>query len=241
MNCQLDEIPVKPTTILVVDDEQNILNIVTAYLRAEGYTVHTANDGPSGLKAARTLKPDLIVLDIMLPGMDGIELLTQLRRESDVYVLMLTAKSEETDKVIGLSVGADDYLTKPFSARELVARVKAALRRYGQSGGNADSNVLAFRRLRIDVGARRVWKDDQPVDLTTIEFDLLHALAEHRGRVLSREQLLERVWGHDFYGEDRVVDVHLGHVRKKIEADPANPELIITVRGVGYRLEDEPI
>ncbi len=231
----------KPATILIIDDEQNILNLVTAYLRAEGYSVHTATDGPTGLKAARALKPDLLILDIMLPGMDGLELLTQLRRESEVYVIMLTAKSDETDKVIGLAVGADDYLTKPFSPRELVARVKAALRRYGSSGQAAESNLLAFRRLRIDAGARRVWKDDLPVELTTIEFDLLYALAEHRGRVLSREQLLERVWGHDFYGEDRVVDVHLGHIRKKIEADPANPELIITVRGVGYRFEDEPV
>jgi two-component system, OmpR family, alkaline phosphatase synthesis response regulator PhoP len=231
----------KTATILVVDDEQNILNIVSAYLQAESYTVHTATDGLSGLKAARALKPDLIILDIMLPGMDGLEVLQHLRRESEVYVIMLTAKSEETDKVVGLSVGADDYLTKPFSARELVARVKAALRRYGQSGSAIETNMLTFRRLRIDVGARRVWKDDEPVELTTLEFDLLHALAEHRGRVLSREQLLERVWGHDFYGEDRVVDVHLGHVRKKIEAEPANPELITTVRGVGYRFEDEPL
>jgi two-component system alkaline phosphatase synthesis response regulator PhoP len=231
----------KTATILVVDDEQNILNIVSAYLQAESYTVHTATDGLSGLKAARALKPDLIILDMMLPGMDGLEVLQHLRRESEVYVIMLTAKSEETDKVVGLSVGADDYLTKPFSARELVARVKAALRRYGQSGSAIETNMLTFRRLRIDVGARRVWKDDEPVELTTLEFDLLHALAEHRGRVLSREQLLERVWGHDFYGEDRVVDVHLGHVRKKIEAEPANPELITTVRGVGYRFEDEPL
>lgn len=230
----------KNAIILVIDDEPNILNIVTAYLEAENYTVHTAKDGPTGLKAARTLKPDLIVLDIMLPGMDGLELLQHLRRESDVYVIMLTAKSEETDKVIGLSVGADDYLTKPFSARELVARVKAALRRYGPSSA-AQPQVLTFRHLRIDVAARQVWHDDHPVDLTAIEFDLLHALAEHRGRVLSREQLLERVWGHDFYGEDRVVDVHLGHIRKKIEADPAQPALIVTVRGVGYRFEDEPL
>jgi two-component system alkaline phosphatase synthesis response regulator PhoP len=231
----------KDATILVIDDEPNILNIVTAYLQAEGFTVHTAMDGPTGLKAARTLKPDLIVLDIMLPGMDGLEFLQHLRRQSDVYVIMLTAKSEETDKVIGLSVGADDYLTKPFSPRELVARVKAALRRYGQSGSNGPKNqILSFQRIRIDVGARRVWKDDQPVELTTIEFDLLHALAEYPGRVLSREQLLERVWGHDFYGEERVVDVHLGHVRKKIETDPAHPELIVTVRGVGYRFEDTP-
>jgi two-component system alkaline phosphatase synthesis response regulator PhoP len=228
--------------ILVVDDEQTIINLVTAYLRQEGYEVHSAMDGPAGLKAARAFKPDLIVLDIMLPGMDGIEVLANLRRESDVYVIMLTAKSEETDKVIGLSVGADDYLTKPFSPRELVARIKAALRRCGQPGQRAgEGQVLTFRHLRIDVAARQVWKEDQPVELTAIEFDLLHALAEHRGRVLSREQLLERVWGHDFFGEERVVDVHLGHVRKKIEPDPAHPALIVTVRGVGYRFEDEPL
>jgi two-component system alkaline phosphatase synthesis response regulator PhoP len=229
------------TTILVIDDEQNILNLVTAYLGAEGYTVHTATDGPTGLKAAQTLKPDLVVLDVMLPGMDGIEVLTRLRRESDVYVIMLTAKSEETDKIIGLSVGADDYLTKPFSPRELVARVKAALRRYGKSTNGLRNQTLSFQHIRIDADARRVWKDDQPVELTTLEFDLLHALAEYPGRVLSREQLLERVWGHDFYGEDRVVDVHLGHIRKKVETDPANPELIVTVRGVGYRFEDTPL
>ena len=229
------------TTILVIDDEQNILNLVTAYLGAEGYTVHTATDGPTGLKAAQTLKPDLVVLDVMLPGMDGIEVLTRLRRESDVYVIMLTAKSEETDKIIGLSVGADDYLTKPFSPRELVARVKAALRRYGKSTNGLRNQILSFQHIRIDADARRVWKDDQPVELTTLEFDLLHALAEYPGRVLSREQLLERVWGHDFYGEDRVVDVHLGHIRKKVETDPANPELIVTVRGVGYRFEDTPL
>ncbi|MEW5961105.1 MAG: response regulator transcription factor [Chloroflexota bacterium] len=228
----------KDASILVIDDEQNILNLVTAYLRAEGYTVQTATDGRAGLKAAQTLNPDLIVLDIMLPGLDGLELLQQLRRDSGVYVIMLTAKSEETDKVIGLSLGADDYLTKPFSPRELVARIKAALRRYGtQNGGAVDSQVLAFERLRIDVAARRVWKDGQPIELTPIEFDLLQALAEHPGRVLSREQLLQRVWGYDFYGEERVVDVHLGHVRKKIETDPAQPELIVTVRGVGYRFE----
>jgi two-component system alkaline phosphatase synthesis response regulator PhoP len=225
-------------TILVVDDEPNILKIVTAYLEAEGYAVQTATDGPAGLKAARSLKPDLVILDLMLPGLDGIELLQLLRRESNVYVILLTAKSEEIDKVIGLSVGADDYLTKPFSARELVARVKAGLRRVS-SGSPAESSVLAFKRLRIDVGARQVWKDGRPVDLTTLEFNLLQALAEHPGRVLSREQLLERVWGHDFYGEDRVVDVHLGHIRKKIEANPANPEFIVTVRGVGYRFEGE--
>lgn len=230
----------KPASILVVDDEENILKVVAAYLRAEGYTVTTATDGPGALKAARALKPDLLVLDVMLPGMDGLEVLQKIRRESEVYVILLTARSEETDKVIGLSVGADDYLTKPFSPRELVARVKAALRRYGKTV-TPDSSVLTFQHLRIDGNARRVWKDEQEIDLTAIEFDLLYALAEHKGRVLNREQLLERVWGHDFYGEDRVVDVHLGHVRKKIEADPAHPALLVTVRGVGYRFEDEPL
>ncbi len=192
-------------------------------------------DGPGGLKAARAFKPDLIVLDVMLPGMDGIELLTQLRRESDVYVIMLTAKSEETDKIVGLSVGADDYLTKPFSPRELVARVKAALRRLRDGVGPAEAATLAFRHVRIDTGSRQVWVDDEPVELTSTEFDLLKTLAEHRGLVLSREQLLQQVWGYDFYGEERVVDVHIGHIRQKLGDD----RFIVTVRGVGYRFEDE--
>ena len=223
--------------ILVIDDEQSIVDLVTAYLRDEGYEVFTAMDGPSGLKAARAFKPDLIVLDVMLPGMDGIELLSQLRRESDVYVIMVTAKSEETDKIVGLTVGADDYLTKPFSPRELVARVKAALRRLRVGGGAAEAAVLAFRHIQIDTGRRQVWVDDAPVSLTAIEFDLLRTLAEHRGRVLSREQLLEKVWGYDFYGEERVVDVHIGHIRQKLGDD----RYIVTVRGVGYRFEDEAV
>jgi len=228
------------TKILVVDDEQSILNVVKAYLEQEGYTVYTAADGLSGLKAAQAYQPDLIVLDIMLPVMDGIEILQQIRRESDVYVLMLTAKAEEMDKVIGLTVGADDYMTKPFSPRELVARVKAILRR-GRGIGSGQEPVLAFRRIRIDPGARRVWKDGTSVELTTVEFDLLHALARHRGRVLSREQLLQQVWGYDFYGDERVVDVHIGKIRKKLEDDSAHPEFIVTVRGVGYRFEEEPL
>lgn len=223
--------------ILVVDDEQSIINLVTAYLRQEGYDVYTAMDGPAGLKAARSLRPDLVVLDVMLPGMDGIELLAQLRRESDVYVIMLTAKSEETDKIVGLSMGADDYLTKPFSPRELVARVKAALRRLRVGTGSVAATVLPFRHVRIDAGSRQVWVNDELVSLTAVEFDLLRALAEHRGLVLSREQLLERVWGYDFYGEERVVDVHIGHIRQKLGDDHS----IATVRGVGYRFEDEPI
>jgi two-component system alkaline phosphatase synthesis response regulator PhoP len=222
--------------ILVVDDEPSILKLVTAYLKPEGYEVFTASDGPSGLKAARAYKPDILVLDIMLPGMDGMELLSKLRRESDVYVIMLTAKTEEIDKIVGLSVGADDYVTKPFSPRELAARVKAALRRLQTGAGpGSESSVLAFRRVRIDVGARQVAVDDRPVELTSIEFDLLKALAENRGRVLSREQLLQKVWGYDYFGDTRVVDVHLGHVRQKLGDDG----FIATVRGVGYRFEDE--
>jgi len=220
--------------ILVIDDEQSIIDLVTAYLRQEGYEVYTAMDGPTGLRAARAYRPDLIVLDVMLPGMDGIELLTHLRRESDVYVIMLTAKSEETDKIVGLSVGADDYLTKPFSPRELVARVKAAMRRLRVTSASEPATLL-FRHLRIDTGRRQVWVDDQPVELTAIEFDLLRTLAEHRGRVLSREQLLEKVWGYDFYGEERVVDVHIGHIRQKL----SDERFIVTVRGVGYRFDDE--
>jgi len=224
--------------ILVIDDEPSIVNLVTAYLKPEGYEVFTAMDGMSGLKAARSFKPDLIILDIMLPGIDGIELLSRLRRESDVYVILLTAKTEETDKIVGLSVGADDYVTKPFSPRELTARVKAALRRI-QAGVASDSetSIYSFRHLRMDVGARLVTVDENPIELTAIEFDLLRALIEHRGRVLSREQLLEKVWGGEYFGEQRVVDVHLGHVRQKLGRD----DLIVTVRGVGYRFDDEPL
>jgi two-component system alkaline phosphatase synthesis response regulator PhoP len=221
--------------ILVVDDEQSIVDLVAAYLRREGYEVYTALDGPSGLKAARLLKPDLVVLDVMLPGIDGIEVLARLRRESDVYVILLTARSEETDKIVGLSVGADDYVTKPFSPRELVARIKAALRRIQSGGSSSEAPVLAFRHVRIDTGSRQVWRDGEPVELTTTEFDLLRALAEYRGMVLSRERLLQLAWGYDYYGEERVVDVHIGHIRQKLGGDAT----ITTVRGVGYRFVDE--
>ncbi len=224
--------------ILVIDDEPSIVNLVTAYLKPEGYEVFTAADGNAGLKAARAYKPDLIVLDLMLPGLDGLQVLSQLRRESNVYVILLTAKTEETDRIVGLSVGADDYVSKPFSPRELVARIQAALRRL-QPGSvpGAEGRILAFRSLRIDTGARQVTVDEQPIELTALEFDLLKTLAENRGRVLSREQLLETVWGGTYYGEMRVVDVHLGHVRQKLGSD----RFIATVRGVGYRFEDEAL
>src|SRR5262245_60683159 len=224
--------------ILLVDDEPAIVETVRAYLEAEGYAVQTAADGPEALTLARSFHPDVIVLDLMLPGLDGLEVLRRLRQASDVYVLLLTAKTHETDKVVGLTIGADEYVTTPFSPRELIARVKALLRR-GRSSGAGDA-ALVFHRLRLDLQARRVWKDAAPVELTTLEFDLLYALARYRGRVLRRGQLIEQVWGYDYYGEDRVVDVHLGRMRKKLEDDAATPKLIVTVRGAGYRFEDEP-
>jgi two-component system alkaline phosphatase synthesis response regulator PhoP len=221
--------------ILVIDDEQSILDLVAAYLRQDGYDVRTALDGLRGLQAARSFQPDLIVLDVMLPGMDGLEVLAHLRRESDVYVILLTAKSEEMDKIVGLSVGADDYLTKPFSPRELVARIKAALRRLRNGTGPASASILAFRHVRLDMGRRQVWVNDDLVELTSTQFDLLQTLAEHHRRVLSRDQLLQQVWGHDFYGEERVVDVHIGQIRQKL----GDGRYIVTVRGIGYRFEDE--
>jgi len=224
---------VNKAKILVIDDEQSILNLITAYLRPEGFEVYSASDGISGLKTFRAHKPDLVVLDIMLPGMDGIELLNKIRRESDVYVIMLTAKTEEIDKILGLSVGADDYITKPFSPRELAARIKAALRRLS-IGIESKKEVMVFKHIRIDNRSRQIWVDEKSVDLATTEFDLLSTLAEHRGMVLSREQLLEKVWGHDYYGEVRVVDVHLGHIRQKL----GDEDYISTVRGVGYRFQD---
>lgn len=224
--------------ILIVDDEVTLLNSVQAYLQQEGFITYTATDGPSALKAARRHQPDLVVLDIMLPGMDGLDVLRRLRQESDVYVLMLTAKSDEMDKVIGLTVGADDYMTKPFSPRELTARIKAVLRR--GRGIETGEPALAFRRLRIDTDARQAWKDEKLIDLTPIEFDLLYAMARHPRRVLSRDQLIEQVWGYDYYGDERVVDVHIGRLRKKVEDDPTSPSFVVTVRGAGYRFEDEP-
>lgn len=220
--------------ILVVDDEESILHLVKAYLDKEGYQVYTAADGESALKAARAFKPDLIVLDIMLPKMDGLDVLAALRRESQVYVILLTAKTEELDRVLGLTVGADDYVTKPFSPRELVARVKAGIRRLNITAKQTD-RVLVFPRLRIDTAARQVWVDERPVELTQREYDLLEALARHPRMVLTRDQLLEQVWGREYFGEMRVVDVHLGNVRRKLGIDG----LIATVRGVGYRFDPD--
>ena len=222
--------------ILIIDDEPSIHTVVSAYLDAEGFEHLSAMDGPSGLKAARSFKPDIIILDVMLPDMDGIELLANLRRDSDVYVIMLTARTEEVDKIVGLSVGADDYLTKPFSPRELIARIKAALRRLQGATSSAEGAlVLTFAHLRIDLSERRVWLGQQLIELTAIEFDLLVTLAQNQSMVLSREQLLEKVWGYEYFGDTRVVDVHIGHIRQKLGDD----RLIQTIRGVGYRFEDK--
>lgn len=227
------------TRILVVDDEESIRNVVVAYLQADGYTVLTAEDGRKGLELFRQHQPELVILDIMLPGMDGLKVLQHIREESEVYVLMLTARSEETDRVTGLMMGADDYLTKPFSPLELVARVKAILRR-GRSP-DQEEDVLQFGALRIDNKRHKVWRDEEEIELTALEFQLLKTLADHAGIVLSREQLLQQVWGYDFFGDDRVVDVHIRHIRQKLETDPNNPQIIVTVRGVGYRFEDEVV
>ena len=224
--------------VLIVDDEESIVDLVRSYLSKEGFQVDTAMDGPTGLAKARAFKPDVVVLDIMLPGMDGIEVLRQLRGDSSVYVVMLTAKAEETDKVIGLSMGADDYLTKPFSPRELAARIRAILRR-GRGEAPDQPRVLAFKHLRIDPVRREVWNQDTSIDLTTLEFNLLYALASYPGRVLTREQLLERVWGTDYFGDDRVVDAHIKKLRHKLGDDAGQPKFVQTVRGIGYKFGDE--
>lgn len=219
-----------------MDDDKGINNLISQYLTKEGYEVYTAEDGPAGLKSFESLRPDLLVLDIMLPGFDGLELLSRIRQRSDVYVIMLTAKSDETDKIVGLTVGADDYITKPFSPRELVARIKAAFRRI-DSPSDVYSTSFNFKHLRIDIGSHKVWSGENEIELTPIEFDLLATFAEYRGMVLSREQLLRNVWGYDYYDDLKVIDVHVGNLRKKLGENHG----INTVRGVGFRFEAEPL
>jgi DNA-binding response OmpR family regulator len=228
------------STILVVDDEPGILQMVEGYLAREGFTVVTAIDGPSAVEAARRAQPDLIVLDVMLPGLDGIEVCRQVRAFSNAYIIMLTARADEVDKIVGLAVGADDYVTKPFSPRELVARVKAHLRRPSMIGmGDADPPPRLIGDLALDVPRRTVVRGGVSIDLTPREFDILAALFEHPGRVFTRTQLLDRVWQESFY-DDHVVDVHVGNLRRKLEPDPSNPRYVETVRGVGYRMRARP-
>lgn len=220
--------------ILVVDDEASVRKLVSSYLQKEGYEVLEASDGDEGLRLARKQRPDLVVLDLMLPGTDGLEVCRILRAESDVFVLMLTARTEETDKLVGLGLGADDYLTKPFSPRELVARVKAILRR---SGAAATAQVARVGAIAIDRGRHVVSINGRQLDLTALEFQILESLAARPGMVFTRQQLLDQVWGYDYFGDPRVVDVHVAKLRKKLEENPARPQYLKTVRGVGYKLE----
>ena len=234
-NTQVYE-PMPTNTILVVEDETSIQNVIRTYLENENFRVICVDNGLEALTAARKHQPDLVIMDLMLPGMDGMEVTARLRQESDVYVLILTARSDESDRVAGLRIGADDYLTKPFSPRELVARVQAILRR--QRAGVPSTGALCFDHLCIDPDRHEVQTaSNQPVELTTTEFNLLLELVQHAGRVLTRDQLIDRVWGIDFYGTDRVVDVYVGQVRRKLE-QATGQTLIQTVRGVGYKFVD---
>ncbi|MFA5883300.1 MAG: response regulator transcription factor [Acidimicrobiia bacterium] len=226
--------------ILVADDEAGIREVVGRYLEAEGYDVAFAHDGAEALSLARAHEPDLVVLDVMMPGLDGIEVLRQLRAESDVYVIMLTARADEVDKIVGLSVGADDYLAKPFSPRELVARIKAVLRRSRGTASVDGGDRLVFDGLEIDPVRRETTRDGRPVTLSALEFDLLTALARAPGRAFTRRQLIEKVWGWDFYGDERVVDVHIRSIRRALDDSADAPEIVGTVRGVGYRFLGRP-
>ena len=223
--------------VLIVEDEKNLVSLLRKYLEREGFEVHEALDGPAALEAAHAVDPDVVVLDWMLPGLDGMEVLRQLRRSSEAYVIMLTARAEEVDRIVGLSTGADDYLTKPFSPGELVARIRAMLRR-PRTGAHPDKEEdapLKFGELTIDLARREVRLGEEEVPLTALQFDLLATLASRPGLVFSRGQLLERVWGGDYFGGDHVVDVHIANLRKKVEEDPSNPRYVQTVRGAGYR------
>ncbi len=231
--------------ILVVDDEISLQETLAYNLKKQGYDVETTGDGAEAIEMAREIEPDLIILDVMLPGLDGFEICRILRREMTTPVLMLTARDDEIDRVVGLEVGADDYLAKPFSMRELIARVKAMLRRVRLDQESISqketvkpkSGIMMFDNLRIDMTRREITLNDEVVPFKPKEYELLTFFAQHQGQVLSRELILERVWGWDFIGDSRTVDVHVRWLREKIEVDPANPGRIITVRGAGYRFE----
>ncbi|MDO9085670.1 MAG: response regulator transcription factor [Anaerolineaceae bacterium] len=231
--------------ILIVDDEISLQETLAYNLKKHGYEVQVAGDGPSALEFARTTKPDLILLDIMLPGMDGFEVCRRLRTEMSTPVLMLTARDDEIDRVVGLEVGADDYLTKPFSMRELIARVKAMLRRAriirdeinALQSGSDQKLVIEFDNIKIDLGRRELRVENAAINLKPKEFELLLYLIKHKNQVLSRDQILESVWGWEYIGDSRTVDVHVRWLREKIELEPSKPKRIITARGAGYRFE----
>ena len=224
-------------TVLIIDDEPELRVMLSSYLEAEGFDTTGAANGREGLEAMARAEPDLVILDVGLPDHDGFEVLRRLRQRSDVPVIMLTARSEEVDRVVGLSAGADDYVAKPFSPRELSARVAAILRRRSMAAvpPEGDHGVLRFAGLVIDPGTRTVVCDGQDVEISSLEFDMLRALAASPGRVFSRQQLIEKVWGWDYFGVDRVVDVHVVNIRKALGDDPSQPRFIGTVRGVGYK------
>jgi len=233
-----------PETILIVEDEPALRDTLTYNLKKDGFAVEAVGDGRTALESARRLKPDLIVLDIMLPGMDGFEVARILRKEMTTPILMLTARDDEIDRVVGLEVGADDYLTKPFSMRELMARVKAQLRRtrllqeeLAKSTPEPKQDTLTYGNLVINRTRQEVILDNKPLPLKPQEYQLLLFFAEHKGQMLSREFILERVWGWDFIGDSRTVDVHVRWLRQKIENDASQPKRIVTVRGGGYRFE----
>jgi DNA-binding response OmpR family regulator len=228
------------STILLVDDEDSVQKLLAYPLEREGFRVLQARDGEEALERFASEHVDLVVLDLMLPKLDGLEVCKRLRAESEVPIIMLTARDDELDKVLGLELGADDYITKPFSIREFRSRVRALLRRAAVSRPvDGDANVIASNGLRIDIGRRSVEVHGRRVQLTYVEFELLRTLAGHPGRVYSRRMLLEALWGAADYREPRTIDVHVRHLREKLEQDPAAPEYILTVRGVGYRFRDQ--
>jgi two-component system alkaline phosphatase synthesis response regulator PhoP len=224
--------------ILVVDDETSIVTTVKAYFEHEGYEVRTALDGKQALSIASTFRPDVVILDIMLPGIDGLEVLRELRRHADPYVVLLTAKTDEDDRIIGLKMGADDYVTKPFSPRELVARVQAIIRRQRIQSEHYLETIQSGE-FSIDPASRKAWRNGNELELTRIEFDILLTFMENSGRVLSRDQLIEHVWGDEYFIEERVVDVHIRRLRSKMNLSADDTEYITTVRGSGYRFEDD--
>ena len=226
-----------PKRILVVDDEPTLVATLRYNLEREGFEVSTAADGEEALSKARTQRPDLIVLDLMLPVLSGYEVCRILQKETAVPILMLTARSDEVDKVVGLEMGADDYVTKPFSMRELMARVRALLRRAERPAAADEAERLSAGDLTVDLPRRVVTRDGQTVALKPKEFDLLVFFLRNRGRVFTREQLLNQIWGYDFAGDTRTVDVHVRWLREKTEEEPASPTRLVTVRGVGYRLD----
>ena len=225
-------------TIMLVDDEESIQKLLTYPLEREGYTVVQARDGEEALRRFSEQPVDLVVLDVMLPRLDGLEVCRRLRTGSAVPIIMLTARDDEVDKVLGLELGADDYITKPFSIREFRSRIRAVLRRAGLRAERAADGAIEVGSIAIDPVKRAVTVDGERAQLTYVEFEVLHTLASHPGRVYSRQALLEAVWGDSAYREPRTIDVHIRHLREKIEADPREPAYIFTVRGVGYRFRD---